>query len=67
MGSQQRHDRPRSGSQQQHDRLRSGESMAARQAMDKEGFMAEERGDYRRDSHMNDRSHVSGTPLFGGG
>ena len=29
--------------------------------------MAEERGDYHRDAYMNDRSHVSGTPLFGGG
>ena len=33
----------------------------------KSSFMAEERGDYHRDAYMNDRSHVSGTPLFGGG
>ena len=44
-----------------------GGSAAARQATEKESFMAEERGDYHRDAHMNDRSHVSGTPLFGGG
>ena len=44
-----------------------GESAVARQDTEKESFMAEERGDYRQDAHMNDRSHVSGTPLFGGG
>ena len=54
------------GRQRKHDRL-SGESAVARQDTEKESFMAEERGDYRQDAHMNDRSHVSGTPLFGGG
>ena len=44
-----------------------GESAVARQNTEKESFMAEERSDYRQDAHMNDRSHVSGTPLFGGG
>ena len=45
-----------------------GGSAAARQAPEKEeSFMATERGDYHRDAHMSDRSHVSGTPLFGGG
>ena len=44
-----------------------GESAAARQATEKQSFMAEERGDYRRDAHMNDWSHVSGTPLFSSG
>ena len=44
-----------------------GWSAAARQATEKESFTAEERGDYHQDAHMNDRSHVSGTPLFGGG
>ena len=44
-----------------------GGSAAARQATEKESFTAEERGDYHRDAHMNDRSHVSGMPLFGGG
>ena len=34
---------------------------------EKESFMEEERGDYRRDTHMNDQSHVSATPLSGGG
>ena len=47
------------------------ESAVARQDTEKESFMAEElyieRGDSRQDAHMNDRSHVSGTPLFGGG
>ena len=67
MRSQQQHDRPRSGSQQQHDRPPSGESTAARQDTEKESFMAKERGDYRQDARMNSRSHVSGTPLSGGG
>ena len=44
-----------------------GESAAARQATEKESCMAEERGDYRQDARMNNRSHVSGTPLSGGG
>ena len=44
-----------------------GGSAAVRQVTEKESFMAEEHGDYRQDAHMNDRSHVSGTPLFGGG
>ena len=39
----------------------------ARQDKEEESFMAKERGNYRQDTHMNDRSHVSGTPLFGGG
>ena len=69
MRSQQQHGRPRprSGSQQQHDRPRSGESTAARKDTEKESFMAKERGDYRQDAHTNNRSHVSGTPLSGGG
>ena len=44
-----------------------GGSAAVRQVTEKESFMAEERGDYHRDAYMNDWSHVSGTPLFGGG
>ena len=44
-----------------------GGSAAARQAPGKESFMGTERGDYHRDAHMSDPSHVSGTPLFGGG
>ena len=60
MGSQQRHDRPRSGSQQQHDRPRSGESTAARKDTEKESFMAKERGDYRQDAHMNRPSSAQG-------
>ena len=44
-----------------------GESTAARQDTEKESFMAKERGDYRQDARMNNRSHVSGTPLSGGG
>ena len=44
-----------------------GASVAARQAPEKESFMAKERGDYRQDARMNNRSHVSGTPLSGGG
>ena len=39
-------------------------SAAARQATEKESFMAEERGDYHRDAHMNDRNRVPGAPLF---
>jgi hypothetical protein len=79
--AQRKHDVPRSGgdvsrrmrrrgimrSQQQHDRPPSGESTAARQDTEKESFMAKERGDYRQDARMNNRSHVSGTPLSGGG
>ena len=55
------------GRQRQYDRPRSGESTAARQDTEKESFMAKERGDYRQDARMNNRSHVSGTPLSGGG
>ena len=44
-----------------------GESAVARQDTEKESFMAKERGDYRQDARMNNRSHNSGTPLSGGG
>ena len=44
-----------------------GASAAARQAPEKESFMATEHSDYHLDAHMSDRGHVSGTPLFGGG
>ena len=44
-----------------------GGSAAARQAPEKESFMATEHSDYHWDAHMSDWSHVSGTPLFGGG
>ena len=44
-----------------------GASVAARQAPEKESFMATEHSDYHLDAHMSDRGHISGTPLFGGG
>ena len=44
-----------------------GASAAARQAPEKESFMATEHSDYHLDAHMSDRGHISGTPLFGGG
>ena len=44
-----------------------GGSAAARQAPEKESFMATEHSDYHLDAHMGDRGHISGTPLFGGG
>ena len=44
-----------------------GGSAAARQAPEKESFMATEHGHYHLDAHMSDRGHVPGTPLFGGG
>ena len=44
-----------------------GASVAARQAPEKESFMATEHSDYHVDAHMSDRGHISGTPLFGGG